>query len=56
MSTKKEKVQISERRIDEALEESFSASDPPFFIGAGALQPNDNESVTKNNRGQKAAA
>ena len=25
-----------ERRIDEALEETFPASDPPAFVGAGA--------------------
>ena len=25
-----------ERRVDEALEESFPSSDPPFFVGAGA--------------------
>jgi hypothetical protein len=25
-----------DRAIDEALEESFPASDPPFFVGAGA--------------------
>ncbi len=28
-----------ERQIDEALAESFPASDPPFFVGAGAPQP-----------------
>jgi hypothetical protein len=30
----------AERRIDEALEESFPASDPPSFIGAGAKPGN----------------
>jgi len=25
-----------EQRLDDALEESFPASDPPFFVGAGA--------------------
>jgi hypothetical protein len=26
----------SEREIDEALEQSFPASDPPWFVGKGA--------------------
>jgi hypothetical protein len=26
-----------ERRLDEALAESFPASDPPFFVGAGNM-------------------
>jgi hypothetical protein len=29
-----------ERRIDEALEETFPASDTPCFVGAGAPKPN----------------
>ena len=30
-----------ELRIDEALKESFPSSDPPFFVGAGAVNPPD---------------
>ena len=37
-----------ERRIDEALEETFPASDTPFFVGAGAPKPN--RSVTEDGR------
>jgi hypothetical protein len=39
MSTTADRIQHRERRIDEALEESFPASDPPYFVGGGALQP-----------------
>jgi hypothetical protein len=27
---------VTERLIDEALEDTFPASDPPFFVGGGA--------------------
>jgi hypothetical protein len=37
-----------ERRIDEALGETFPASDTPFFVGAGAPKPN--RSVTEDGR------
>jgi len=40
----KEREQIRERRIDEALGESFPASDPPFFVGAGEPRPRDGAS------------
>jgi hypothetical protein len=33
----------AERRIDEALEETFPASDPPFFVG-GVVRPGPAES------------
>jgi len=47
MHTKKNKIQIREGRIDEALTESFPASDPPFYVGGGMLQPNDNQGDAK---------
>jgi hypothetical protein len=34
-----------ERRIDEALKETFPASDSPSFVGAGAPGPTDNMAV-----------
>jgi len=27
---------LSDRAVDEALQDTFPASDPPFFVGAGA--------------------
>ena len=47
MSTQKDKDDI-ERRIDEALKETFPASDTPSFVGAGA-GPKD-PCVTKDDR------
>ncbi len=29
---------LTDRLVDEALADSFPASDPPFFVGAGAVR------------------
>ena len=42
-----------ERRIDEALKETFPASDPSSFVGAGAPRPPDNK--TGEGKPRKAA-
>ncbi len=47
MHAKKTKTQIRESRIDEALTESFPASDPPFYVGVRLLQPHDNQVGSK---------
>ncbi len=43
-----------ERRIDEALEETFPASDAPAFVGAGAQKPHDNKAKTRMSRTKAA--
>ena len=42
-----------ERRIDEALKETFPASDPPSYVGAGAPRPTDDK--TEDGKPRKAA-
>ena len=47
---KEQKLQAMERRerhMDEALKETFPASDPPYFVGAGAPQPSDKAGESK---------
>ena len=41
-----------EGRLDDALAESFPASDSPFFVGAGAKREEESMSLTKNSGGQ----
>jgi hypothetical protein len=50
-------VQTTERRehrIDEALKETFPASDPPSFVGAGAPNPADDKARTRKRRTKAA--
>ena len=42
-----------ERRIDEALKETFPASDPPAFVGGGAQQPTDDKASNKASTGKR---
>jgi hypothetical protein len=42
-----------ERRIDEALNDSFPASDTPYFVGSGAVNPPD-KAVAKKRRNKSA--
>jgi len=45
-----QRVVRRERRVDEALKETFPASDPPSFVGAGAPRPTpDKAKVDKPN-------
>jgi hypothetical protein len=46
-------AEYRERRIDEALSETFPASDPPSFVGAGAPRPPEN--MTGEAKPRKAA-
>ena len=43
-----------ERRIDEALKETFPASDTPSFVGAGAKKPTDDKARTRKRRAKAA--
>jgi hypothetical protein len=47
-------IERRERRIDEALEETFPASDPPSFVGAGAQNPHDDKARTRMRRTKAA--
>ena len=40
-------IKRRELRIDEALKELFPASDPPYFVGAGAVNPPDKPIAAK---------
>jgi hypothetical protein len=46
-------IERRERGIDEALKETFPASDPPSFVGVGAPKPTDKKA--RIGRRQKAA-
>jgi hypothetical protein len=45
-----------ERRIDEALSDSFPASDTPYFVGSGAVNSPDNAVAAKRRNGSAAMA
>lgn len=51
---KPQAIEFRERRIDEALKETFPASDPPSFVGAGAQKP-AGDKARPSNRRTKAA-
>ena len=47
-------TELRERRIDEALKETFPASDTPSFVGAGAQKPHDDKAKTRMGRTKAA--
>jgi hypothetical protein len=57
LMTQKHELQATERRerrIDEALKETFPASDTPSFVGAGAQKPHDDKAKTRMRRTKAA--
>jgi hypothetical protein len=53
MGTPKD-IERRERRIDEALKETFPASDTPTFVGGVA--PEQDQGIVKDGRGQEQPA
>jgi hypothetical protein len=47
-------IALRERRIDEALRDSFPASDTPYFVGSGAAHPPGK--ATRRNRSAEMAS
>ena len=47
-------VEKRDRKIDEALKETFPASDTPTFVGG--VDPNKGQGIVKDERGQEQAA
>jgi hypothetical protein len=52
----REAIARRERRIDEALSDSFPASDTPYFVGSGAVNPPDKAVAAKRRNGSTTMA